>query len=53
MSFQPITENKIPEPPLQLVEVICSDFTRLVICARFAPNIRRKIVSYKPVRKEK
>lgn len=52
MSFQPITENQIPEPPLQLVEVICSDYTRLVICARFAPNIRRKIMSYRVVQQK-
>jgi hypothetical protein len=50
--FTPITENQIPEPPLQLVEVICSDFTRLVICARFAPIIRRKIMSYRVVQRK-
>jgi hypothetical protein len=50
--FTPVTENQIPEPPLQLVEVICSDFTRLVICARFAPNIRRKIMSYRVVQRK-
>lgn len=47
MSFQPVTNNKIPEPPLQLVQVICDDYKRLTICARFAPNIKRKITSYK------
>jgi hypothetical protein len=50
--FIPVTENLIHEPPLQLVEVICSDFTRLVICARFAPNIRRKIMSYRVVQRK-
>lgn len=49
MSFQPVTNNQIPEPPLQLVQVICDDYKRLTICARFAPNIKRKITSYKLV----
>jgi hypothetical protein len=49
--FIPVTENKIPEPPLQLVQVICDDYKRLTICARFAPNIKRRIVSYKAVRR--
>lgn len=47
--FIPVTENKIPEQPLQLVQVICDDYKRLTICARFAPNIKRRIVSYKAV----
>jgi len=49
MSFIPVTENQIPERPLQLVQVICDDYKRLTICARFAPNIKRKIISYKVV----
>jgi len=49
MSFQPITENKIPEPPMQMVLIICDDYSRHKILARFAPNIKRRIMSYKVV----
>lgn len=51
MSFIPVQNNQIPESPLQLVQVICDDYKRLTICARFAPNIQRKIISYKVVRR--
>lgn len=51
MSYQPIQNNEIPEPPNQMVMVICSDYKRLKILARFAPNIKRTITSYKIVRK--
>lgn len=50
MGFIPVFQNHIPEAPLQLVQVICSDYMRLTICARFAPNIKRTIVSYKVVK---
>jgi hypothetical protein len=49
MSFQTVTNNEIPEPPLQLVQVICDDYKRMTICARFGPNIKRRIISYKVV----
>lgn len=51
MGFIPVFQNQIPEAPLQLVQVICSDYKRLTICARFAPNIKRTIVSYKVVKR--
>lgn len=51
MSYQPIQNNQIPEPPNQMVMVICSDYKRLKILARFAPNIKRTITSYKRVEK--
>jgi hypothetical protein len=47
--FIPITENKIPEPPMQMVMIICDDYSRHKILARFAPNIKRRIMSYKVV----
>ena len=47
MSYQPIQSNQIPEPPNQMVMVICSDYKRLKTLARFAPNIKREIKSYK------
>lgn len=49
MSYQPIQNNQIPEPPNQMVMVICSDYKRLKILARFAKNIKREIKSYKRV----
>jgi hypothetical protein len=49
--FIPVKNNEIPEAPLRLVQVICDDYKRLTICARFAPNIKRKIISYKVVRR--
>lgn len=49
--FIPVTNNQIPEPPYQLIQVICDDFKRLTICARFAPNIKRQITAYKKVRR--
>lgn len=49
MEFIPVTSNIIPENPMQLIQVICADYTRLTIYARFAPNIKRKITSYKIV----
>ena len=51
MEFIPVFQNQIPEAPLQLVQVICTDYKRLTICARFAPNIKRTIVSYKVVKR--
>lgn len=51
MSYQPIQNNQIPEPPNQMVMVICSDYKRFKILARFAPNIKRTITSYKRVEK--
>jgi len=51
MSYQPVTNNQIPEPPNQMIMVICSDLKRLKIFARFAANIKREITSYKIVRK--
>lgn len=47
MSYQPVTNNEINEPPYQLVKIICDDFKRLTICARFAKNIKRNITAYK------
>lgn len=47
MSYQPVTNNEIPEPPMQMILVICSDLKRLKILARFAPNLKRTITSYK------
>lgn len=49
MSYKPVENNTIPEAPLQLCRIICDDYKRLTICARFAPNIKRKIMSYKRV----
>lgn len=49
MSFTPVTNNQIPEPPMQMILVITSDYRRLKIMARFAPNIGRTITSYKRV----
>lgn len=51
MSYQPVTNNEINEPPLQLVRIICDDYTCLTICARFAVNIKRKITAYKVVQR--
>jgi hypothetical protein len=47
--FTPTTENKIPEQPMQMVLIICDDYSRHKILARFAPNIKRRIMSYKVV----
>lgn len=49
MSYQPVTNNQIPEPPMQMVMVICEDYKRFKVLARFAPNIKRKITAYKIV----
>lgn len=49
MSYKPVNNNEIPERPLQLVKIICDDYKRLTICARFAPNIKRRITAYKKV----
>ena len=49
MSYQPIQNNQIPEPPNQMVMIITSDLKKLKILARFAPNIKREIKSYKRV----
>lgn len=51
MSYQPIQNNQIPEPPNQMILIICSDYKRLKILARFAPNIKRTITAYKRVEK--
>ena len=49
MSYQPIQNNQIPEPPNQMVMIITSDLKKLKILARFAPNIKRTITAYKRV----
>lgn len=49
MSFKPVTNNEIPERPLQLVRVILADYRRLTICARFAKNLTSPVMSYKVV----
>lgn len=49
--FITVTNNEIPEPPMQMILVICSDLTRLKILARFAPNIKRTITAYKTVQR--
>ena len=49
MSYQPIQNNEIPEPPNQMVMIITSDLKKLKILARFAKNIKREIKSYKRV----
>ena len=49
MSYKPLENNTIPEAPLQLCKIICEDYKRMTICARFAPNIKRKITAYKAV----
>lgn len=48
--FNPVQNNEINEPLYQLVQVICDDYKRLTIFARFAKNIKRTITSYKVVR---
>lgn len=53
MSYQPIQNNLIPEPPNQMVMVITSDLRKFKILARFGPNIKRTITAYKIVRKAK
>ena len=47
--FIPVTNNEIPEPPMQMVYVICSDLKRLKILAGFAPNLKRNITAYKTI----
>ena len=49
MSFIPVTNNQIPERPLQLVKVILADYRRLTICARFAKNLTSPVMAYKKV----
>lgn len=49
MSYQPVTNNQIPEQPNQMIVVICADYKRLKILARFATNLKREIKSYKRV----
>lgn len=49
MSFIPVTNNEIPEPPMQLVRVILADLSRYTICARFAKNMSCPVTSYKVV----
>jgi hypothetical protein len=51
MSYQPIQNNEIPEPPNQMVMIITSDLKKLKIMARFAPNIKRTITAYKIVQR--
>ena len=51
MSYKPVENNTIPEPPYQLCRIICDDYKRMTICARFAPNIKRKITAYKAVQR--
>lgn len=45
--FIPVQNNEIPEPPLQLVDVILSNYKRLTICARFAKNLKADVKSYR------
>lgn len=49
--FIQVQNNEINEPPYQLVQIICDDYKRLTICARFAKNIKRTIKSYNVVRR--
>lgn len=49
MSYQPVTNNEIPEPPMQLVRVILADLRKLTICARFAGNLTSPATAYKRV----
>ena len=51
MSYKPVENNTIPEAPLQLCKIICDDYKRMTICARLAPNIKRKITAYKVVKR--
>lgn len=50
MSYQPIQNNQIPEPPNQMVMIITSDLRKFKILARFGPNIKRTITAYKVVK---
>ena len=52
MSFQPVTNNQIPEPPLQLVRVILADLRQFDICARFAKNMTSPVTSYKRIERK-
>lgn len=47
--FIPVQNNEINEPPYQMITVICSDYSRIKICARFAKNIKRTITGYKKI----
>ena len=49
MSFKPVTNNEIPERPLQHVKVICENYKRYTICARFAKNLTSPVTAYKRV----
>lgn len=45
--FIPTTSNLLPVGPMQPVEVITEDFSRMKLLSRFAPNIKRKITAYR------
>lgn len=49
MSYIPVTNNEIPERPLQLVRVICENYKRFTICARLAGNLSSPVKAYKIV----
>lgn len=49
MSYQPVTNNEIPEPPMQLVRVILANYRQHTICARFAGNLSSPVTAYKIV----
>lgn len=49
MSFIPVQNNEIPEPPMQLVRVILANYRQHTICARFAKNMSAPITAYKRV----
>lgn len=51
MSYMPVNNNEIPESPLQLVRVICENYKRFTICARFAGNLSSPVKAYKLVQR--
>lgn len=51
MSFTPVTNNEIPEPPMQLVRVILANYRHHTILARFAKNMSSPVMSYKVVKR--
>jgi hypothetical protein len=51
MSFIPVTNNEIPEPPMQLIRVILANYRQHTICARFAKNMSAPITAYKVVKR--
>jgi hypothetical protein len=49
MSFIPVTNNEIPEHPMQLVRVILANYRQHTILARFAKNMTSPVTAYKKV----